>query len=184
MQVGLGLIAMFAAVAIAAYFFRSQLTSVGNSFVRRFGVVGMAFGTLLADGFQFPVPPQFYMLAAITHEGSDVAALVAISIGSVCGGAAGYALGYRGAALSFVSRRLERPRAAVVSLLAKRRITSLVLISVSPIPFSIACYALGLVRLPSRVFAIFLVLRVPRLLIIYWFIRAAWLVSGRGEARI
>ena len=37
----------------------------------------MFVGTFLADAFSFPVPPQFYMLTAITAGGSQPAALFA-----------------------------------------------------------------------------------------------------------
>src|SRR5690606_34412576 len=82
----LGLILLLAAVALVAQTLRSELETLGHAFVGYASYPGMAAGTLLADGFFFPVPPQFYMLLAIASNSSDAVALLSISMGSVLGG--------------------------------------------------------------------------------------------------
>src|SRR3954471_14650482 len=57
-----GLVIMLVVSGVAAHFVRPTAEAAAHAFVERFGVTGMAVGTLLADGLYFPVPPQFYML--------------------------------------------------------------------------------------------------------------------------
>lgn len=55
----------FGLVALLGFRFRAELAGAGRWLVDHLGYPGMGFGTFLADGLHFPIPPQFYMLAAI-----------------------------------------------------------------------------------------------------------------------
>lgn len=171
---GVGL--LFGAVAVLASFWRHELEALGRGFVDRFGLLGMSLGTLLADGLHFPVPPQFYMLMAIISGGSQVAALVAISIGSMLGGATGFTLSRYAGRLPRVERWLERSSRGAHGLFERYGYRAVVLVSVLPVAYSMLCYLAGLHRLPRRVFVMLSVLRIPRLLLFYYLIRLGWMV--------
>jgi len=173
-QVVLGLMVLFVGVATLAYFLRAELTALCNGFVDRFGILGMAIGTFISDGFQVPLPPQLYMLAAITHQKSEPLALASMCAASVLAGVMGRQLAYRGAELSFLKRRLDKSRAAVSSLVERYGAWSFLILTVSPIPYSTVCYLIGLYRLPPKAIALFVTFRVPRILVTYLVIRLAW----------
>src|SRR5688500_14238206 len=74
-----GIAVVFVGMIALASSFREPLERIGRAFVERFGYPGMALGTLIADGFHFPIPPQFYMLMAVTSDASRPIALGAIA---------------------------------------------------------------------------------------------------------
>src|SRR5688572_5086694 len=82
----LGVVLVLGLVAVAAHNFRAELEAVGRAFVEHLGYWGMGVGTLLADGFHFPVPPQFYMLLAISSGASLPIAMSVITAASLLGG--------------------------------------------------------------------------------------------------
>lgn len=177
-QLLLALAALFVLVAAVGYLLRPQLAALGTAFIDRFGLLGMALGTLLADGFQFPVAPQFYMLASMVRGGSALPPLLCISAASMVAGCVGALLAARGSSIPFLRRKLDRSRPVVDRLLARYGAWTFVLLSVSPVPYSIVCYLIGMYRMPLRHLALFVVLRGPRLALMYVVIRAAWGASG------
>ncbi len=169
-----GLVALLLVVAGLASFVRPELTALGETFVARFGYAGMALGTLIADGFHFPIPPQFYMLMAITGGVPQLAALAAICAGSLFGGYLGYELSKRLGRVGFVARRLEGPRKSAERAFQRWGYRAALIASLLPIAYSVLCYLAGLNRLPIRFFAILAALRVPRLIIFYYLVRLGW----------
>jgi membrane protein YqaA with SNARE-associated domain len=169
-----GLVALLLVVAALASWLRPELTALGESFVRRFGYAGMAGGTLIADAFHFPIPPQFYMLMAVTGGVSQVNALAAIGAGSLAGGYLGYEFSKRLGQVGFVARRLEGPRKSAERAFQRWGYRAAVMASLLPIAYSVVCYLAGLNRLPIRFFAVLAALRVPRLILFYYLVRLGW----------
>ncbi len=85
----LGLLIALVIVGTQAHFARPQCEGLARSFVDAYGYGGMALGTLLADGFHFPIPPQFYMLLSIASGAPATLSLAVIAAASVTGGVAG-----------------------------------------------------------------------------------------------
>lgn len=170
--------AFLGVVLLIARAFRPQLEGLGQSFVAHFGLGGMALGTFLADGFHFPIPPQFYMLLAISAGTPDLEAFAVIAAGSLVGGASGYT----------VARQLSRfPRFWNWLLRAgggkfrqqlegRNAYRSALIASVTPIAFSLQCYVGGLYRMPPRAFALILALRIPKLVFFYYVVKFGWTI--------
>jgi hypothetical protein len=68
----LGLVGLVAVVALLGHHYRGELETLGRALLDQFGYIGIALGTFIADGFHFPIPPQFYMLASIAAGWSAV----------------------------------------------------------------------------------------------------------------
>lgn len=170
-----GLAIVFVAVATAANAFRPELERLGRSFADHTGYFGMALGTLLADGFQFPVPPQFYMLMAIASDTPDSLALISIASGSLLGGASGFWLTRRLRELPWFKRRARRS-STLKRLRGKVGSKSLVALSLTPIAFSWLIYFCGISGYRWRSAAILCALRIPKLLLYYWLVRAGWML--------
>jgi membrane protein YqaA with SNARE-associated domain len=169
-----GLVALLLVVAALASWVRPELTALGEGFVERFGYAGMAAGTLAADAFHFPIPPQFYMLMAVTGGVPQVSTLAAICAGSLSGGYLGYELSKRLGRVGFIARRLEGPRRSAERAFQRWGYRAAVIASLLPIAYSVLCYLAGLNRLPVRFFAVLAVLRVPRLIVFYYLVRLGW----------
>lgn len=169
-----GVLALLVVMIGLASYFREPLERIGRAFVDRFGYAGMTIGTFIADGFHFPIPPQFYMLLAVTSGVSLLAAFSAITLGSLAGGLAGYKVSTRLAHVEWVARRLEPSRAQAQQLFDRYGYLAAVLATFLPIPYSVLCYLSGLNGLPHRVFVVLSICRIPRLVFFFFVIRLGW----------
>jgi membrane protein YqaA with SNARE-associated domain len=174
-RVTLGLVALLLGIALLAHTFRAELETVGHGFVDRFGVSGMVLGTLIADGFHFPVPPQFYMLMGVTSGVATLTTLAAVNLGSFLGGWLAYFMAKHLSHFKPLARRLERPRALAQGVFARYGDWALVVASFLPITYAALCYLSGLSRLPKRGFAVIALIRVPRLVAYYYLVRLGWM---------
>lgn len=174
----LGLALLLGLVVLVVRTFRPQLESVGAWFVSHFGLAGVAAGTFIADGFHFPVPPQFYMLLATAAHSDPVAVLAATSAGSVGGGMAGYLVARRLGHIQRVARWLDRATGKAKDLVGRRYpYRSAVAASMSPVAFSVLCYLAGLLRVRRGPLLVLLVLRVPKIVLYYYLVRVGWGLS-------
>jgi len=165
------------AMALLASFLREPLETIGRRFVTRFGYAGMALGTFLADGFQFPVPPQFYMLVSVNSQASPLASLGSIAVGSLAGGLVGFLGAQRLASLPVVSKRLAHSERLVARAIERFGYLAALLASLSPVPYSVLCLLSGAHRLGWRFFALVSLCRLPRLVFFYWVVRASFQAS-------
>lgn len=177
-QLALAMGALVALIALAGYLFRDSLNALGRAFVEHLGLPGMFVGVFLADAFSFPIPPQFYMLTAITSGMSQVAAMVTISVASLLAGFTGYTLAGRIARVRLFARRIEASKARVDHLFKRYGIWGIAVGSLTPIPFSVLCYLSGLYRIPRHLLIPLLLFRIPRLVLFYAIIRLGWSQAG------
>lgn len=174
----LGLVILLTLVVLVVRALRPELEGVGKWFVARFGLAGVAAGTFIADGFHFPVPPQFYMLLATAAQANPLAILAATSLGSVLGGGTGYLVARRLGHIRALRRWLERVGGGVGERLGQRYpYRSAVLASVSPMAFSVLCYMAGLFRVRRGPLLLLLVLRLPKIVLYYYLVRIGWSLS-------
>lgn len=168
-----------AALLLGAVFALSRLAGprvepLAAAFVARFGYLGMGVGAFVTDFTTFPVPPQFYMLTAVSSGAAWAPSLACIIAGSLLGGGCGVLFGGRIATLPAVQRRMARTRPWIDALHARYGAKAMVVAAFSPIPFSLLCYALGVYRLGARSALIVLGLRGPRLALFYALIALGW----------
>lgn len=171
-----GIAGVFVVMVALASWFREPLERVGRAFVEHFGYPGMALGTLIADGFHFPIPPQFYMLMAVTSGTSKPLALAAIALGSVGGGFLGYSLSHRIVQWRPIARRLERSQQLAASAFSRFGYRAALVASLLPIPYSVLCYLAGIQQLPRRIFAVLSLCRLPKLLLFFYMVELGWSV--------
>jgi uncharacterized membrane protein YdjX (TVP38/TMEM64 family) len=169
-----GLAVLGVAVSIAAHFLRDELGAFGREIVELLGIPGMALGTMLADGLHFPIPPQFYMLAAISAGTSQVAAVAAIALGSVVGGHIAFYLAQKAGNLGFIQRQVRKVQKPLAALLEIHGTRAIVIGSLLPVPYAHLCYLMGLNRMPYRSFALLCALRIPKLVLYYSIVRFGW----------
>ncbi len=164
-------------MALGAYA-REYLEPAGVWVSRQFGLPGMALGTFLADAFHFPVPPQFYIFAAVTGGQPWLGPFFAICFGSLCGGVASFVIAQRFSSTAWVRRWAGGFQEEGEQVLAKHGRLAVLLGSVSPLPFSSQCLLAGLCQASPRLVLLILLLRIPRLLFFFWAIRTGWRALG------
>jgi len=170
----LGAAGLVALVALLGHYFRPELEGVGRTFVERFGYVGIAAGTFIADGLHCPVPPQFYMLASITSGWSVFWTLVAVCIGSMLGGITAYAIARKASDLEFFKRLLARTQKHVDWLFTRYGYWAVAIGSLTPIPYSFLCYVAGGYRMPARIFCALSLFRIPKIVLYFYLVKLGW----------
>jgi membrane protein YqaA with SNARE-associated domain len=134
----------------------------------------MAVGAFVSDAFMFPIPPQFYMLTAVTAGAPQIPSVTIICLSSVVAANVAYRIATSIARIPFMHHRIERSRVKIDPLFARYGYYAVAIGAILPIPFSLLCYLAGLYRVPYRVYAVLVLLRVPRLLAFYLLIRLGW----------
>lgn len=169
-----GLVVMLVVSGVAAHFVRPTAEAAGHAFVDRFGVTGMALGTLLADGLYFPVPPQFYMLLAIASQTPVSQAFPAIAAGSVLAGIVGYGIAERLSRMRWISQKTSRLRKVLAASFERRGYAAALFVTFLPVPFSVLCYLAGLNRMPLKFLGLLAAFRVPKLAVFYYLLHLGW----------
>lgn len=170
----LGLVIVCLLVALVGYFVRAPAESLARGFVARFGVWGMALGSLLADGLHFPVPPQFYMLLAVASGTPIERAFPAIAAASLLAGALGYTLAGWASRAEWLSNKVGPYRQVLAQAFERQGYRTALLASLLPIPYSVLCYLAGLNRMPKAFVVVLGLCRVPKLLGFYGLVYYGW----------
>lgn len=169
-----GLVIMLLVSGVVAHFVRPTAEAAGYGFVERFGVTGMALGTLLADGMYFPVPPQFYMLLAIASRTPVAHSFPAIAAGSVLAGVVGYAIAERLSRTRWISQKTARLRKVLAASFERRGYGAALFLTLLPVPFSVLCYLAGLNRMPLKFLGLLAFFRIPKLAVFYVLLHLGW----------
>lgn len=169
-----GMAALLVLMIALANLFRAPLEQLGRVFAESFGYAGLALGTFIADGFHFPIPPQFYMLLAISSGVSQPLAFGAITLASLAGGFVGYTFARRLARIEILARRLERSRSVATRAFSRFGYRGAVVAGLLPVPYSVLCYLAGLQGVPTNLFLVFTLFRIPRLVAYYYLVRLGW----------
>jgi membrane protein YqaA with SNARE-associated domain len=170
----LGLVMVCSLVGLLGYFVREPAQALAQGFVGRFGLWGMALGTLLADGLHFPVPPQFYMLLAIASDTPLGRAFPPIAVASLLAGGVGYVIAHRASHAPWLAQRTEPYRQLLSRAYERSGYRAALLASLLPIPYSVLCYLAGLNRLPAAFVALLALCRIPKLLGFYGLVYFGW----------
>jgi membrane protein YqaA with SNARE-associated domain len=169
-----GLVLMLLVVGTLAHLARPQCEAAARGFVSAYGYWGMALGTLLADGFHFPIPPQFYMLLSIASRASAPVSLLVIVAASLLAGVVGYTMARFVANNAWVAARTERSRRLLERAVLRFGAQAALIASLLPIPYSLLCYLAGLNRMPRRFLVLVCLCRIPKLILFYLLVHWGW----------
>lgn len=175
LQLVVGLGGLLLATVVAAYFFRPQLLAVGRWFVDSFGGPGIAVGYFVPDAFTVPLPNDafttFGRLGGIPFW--EVVAWG--TLGSWLGGSAGYWMARWAFARSQRLRTFVEARSGdLMPKIHRGGVVVLAAAALTPLPYSIACWAAGAVRMPFAHFLAVSSLRVIRVAGYLWLIEAGF----------
>jgi membrane protein YqaA with SNARE-associated domain len=170
-----GLSLLFALAAGLGLVFREPLLGVARWFVDSFGGPGIAVGYFVPDAFTVPLPNDAFTMFGRLGGLSFPVVVAWGTLGSLAGGSTGYWLA------RLLAGRSHRLRAAIErrsgDLLRKVHGASSVVLAaaaLTPIPYSIACWACGVVRMPFSTFLAVSSLRVFRVAGYLWLIEAGF----------
>ncbi|PRP90876.1 SNARE associated Golgi protein [Enhygromyxa salina] len=170
-----------AAAALLGWLFHEPLMAMGRWFVARFGGVGVAVGFFVPDAFTVPVPTDAFTAFGL-WGGIPFWRVVAWgSLGSLTGGSTGWVVGRyllsRSARLqAYIKRRGGDEMAAQLRRSGR---WFLAIAAVSPVPYSVTCWAAGATKMPFWQFLTISLLRIPRVAAFLWLIQQGF-VSVTG----
>lgn len=175
-----GVVIFTGLIGLLAWFFREPLLAVGHWFVDRFGGPGVAVGYYFPDAFTVPLPNDAFTAFGLWGGMPFWEVVMWGSIGSIAGGSTGWAIGRW---LLEHSERLQgfmqrRGGEDMVTQLRRGGRWFLALAAVTPIPYSITCWACGAMRMPYHEFALISLLRIPRVAVFLWLIQQGFVHIG------
>lgn len=172
-----GALIVFAGIGAVA--FRDPLTRLGTWIIHELGLLGAFIGTFLCDSVSLPVPPDTFLVAAVTGVNADPVAVIAVMcVASLIGAQVAYWLGGRFERWAWLSRRLQPIRAKGATLFERWGLTTVTIAAWTPLPFCIICWCAGMFKMPRRRFFMATLHRIPRFIATYAVIALGWTAGG------
>lgn len=174
-QLVVGIALLFVGMGSAGFFFEAELAALTESISNVLGVPGMALGVFLIDLLTLPLPPDA-MLVVVAHgplRDAWLPIVGALGLASSLAGNAGYFAAGALAQTGFLQRTLGPHRARMEALFERYGALAVALGALTPVPFSVTCWAAGVLRMRWATFALVTLLRVPRFYAYYWIIAAS-----------
>lgn len=173
-----GIVALVTIVVLAGIFLREPLLAVSRVFVERTGASGVALGFYLVDGFAFPFPNDVFSAFGYLGGLSFTTITAAATVGSLAGGATAFALGRRLSQTGFFARIAGARAERAMDLVARYGAYGIAIAALTPIPYSLASWAAGALRMPFWPFALISLLRIPRIALYLWLIEIGAITTG------
>ena len=171
-KTAIGLAILFALCTAAAIFYREELSSVTHWIFGKTGFIGLFSLVLIADTFVAPLPPDAALLIIAKGGAASDAywAIPLLGLISALAGNLGWLIGRQLSSLSFVQRVSNLGGGKQRKLVEKYGRLTVVLGALTPLPFSVTCWAAGIVGMKWSRFAPLTLLRIPRFIVYYLFI--------------
>jgi membrane protein YqaA with SNARE-associated domain len=160
----LGIVGFTLLAALLGWLFYDPALELGRWFVATFGGPGVAVGFYFPDAFTVPIPNDAFTAFGLFGGMPFWEVVFWGSLGSMAGGSTGWAIGRylltRSKKLQqFIERRGgEQMRAQLV----RGGRYFLAIAAVTPIPYSVTCWAAGATKMPYWQFITISLLRIPR----------------------
>lgn len=138
-----GVVILMAGLGLVVYLFREPLEAFSKDFVDTLGGFGVALGFFVPDGFTVPLPndafTSFGRLAGLPYW----EVVMWGTIGSLAGGCTGFGIGRLLSRTDWFEAFMARKGNEVRLLTDKYGSVALAVAALTPIPYSIACWASG-----------------------------------------
>jgi membrane protein YqaA with SNARE-associated domain len=163
------LLGLLVAVGLAGIFYDEELLAATHWIYSTFGVGGLMFIVFAADGFTAPIPPDLALVVIAKTTLSEWwwAVVPTLGVLSTIAGNIGWALGTRLGTTRLSRFLLGRFRDKHEVLVMRYGSWAVALGAMTPIPFSVTCWAAGIFRMQWRPFFWMSLLRIPRFVIYY-----------------
>ena len=174
-QFAVAIVLLVAFLAAAAYTLWEPMQRWSRVYVDLFGGPGIGVGFYFPDAFSLPLPVDGFLALALLG-GLPFWEIVAwASVGSILGGITGYFVGERLRRLSIVKRLTAKKGEEMDLLVARYGAVTLAIAALTPLPYSLACWACGALSMPLGRFILISLLRIPRVALYLWLIQQGFI---------
>lgn len=173
------LVVLMVILGLLAYTVHDPLVALAERFVAIAGPPGIALGFFLPDAFTLPIPNDAFSFFGLIGGIPFWTCVLWACLGTLVGGSLGFFLG-RWLSHTETFRRMMAQRGREVTLLVERYgVRALLFAALTPLPYSIACWAAGACGM--RFFTFFLVSlsRIPRVIFYLWLIEQGFVTFAR-----
>ena len=169
-QTILALVVLGALITIISMYFKEPVEAWSKSFIAVTGLWGVALGFMLPDALTLPIPPDTFLLAGYMGGLDFVPIAVSASLGSIIGGTLGFLMIRHFSESSWVQGKLAAKLEWGKSFMERYGTTALAIAALTPLPYSVICWACGATGMRIRTFLSVSLLRIPRVFAYLWFI--------------
>lgn len=170
-QTGTGILFLMVVTFVLGHIFEAELLWVGSWFVDRLGGPGIAACCAGPDALPMP-PPHEICMAFGRIGGMPFWEVVAWATGgSYLGGSIGYWIGRRLSRTEWLRQFISGQGRSAWEAIERHGALALAIGALSPIPYSICCWASGAMNMRPTTFLLVSLLRIPRLAFYLWLIQ-------------
>ncbi len=166
-----GVIGIMLLSAVLGKLLKAELVSLGQGFVATFGGPGLAACLAVPDALPFPPVHEFCTGFALLGDMPFWTVVAWGSAGSIGGGSIGFLIGRVLVKTERFQRFVEGRGKDAWEGVRQYGAMALALGALSPLPFSICCWASGALRLRPDIFIAVALLRIPRVAFYLWLIK-------------
>lgn len=153
------------------YVFREPLQEFAKVFVKELQGVGVAAGFFIPDAFTIPLPNDAFTVLGLMGGLGFWEVVMWGSIGSIAGGSVGWLIGRRLSQTSWFKRIMAKRGAEISGLVEKYGTVALLVAALTPLPYSLACWATGAGGMSYQRFILISSVRVVRVALYLWLIK-------------
>jgi membrane protein YqaA with SNARE-associated domain len=162
LQTLLGLVFLVIGLGVASYFLRGWMEEISQNFISVTGVWGVGLGFFFPDAFTLPIPPDTFLVAGLLGKLSFTQILFSASIGSILGGTLGFLMIRSLSTIPKVEQWLDQKVSKGKAFMNQYGLWALAIGALTPLPYSMMCWACGIVRVRFIPFFLISLLRIPR----------------------
>jgi len=153
------------------YIFREPLRDFAHVFVNELQGVGVAAGFFIPDAFTIPLPNDAFTVLGLMGGMGFWEVVMWGSIGSISGGSVGWLIGRRLSKTSWFQRIMAGKGAEISGLVDRYGTVALLVAALTPLPYSLACWATGAGGMSFQKFLLISSVRVFRVALYLWLIQ-------------
>ncbi len=150
--------------------FREPVEAWSQTFIEHTGFWGVGLGFMLPDALTLPIPPDAFLMAGYMGGLDFYSIALSASIGSIVGGTLGFLMIRKVSNFPWIQRRLDKKLKWGERFMSRYGAVALGLAALTPLPYSIICWACGATGMRLSIFLSVSMLRIPRVFAYLWFI--------------
>ena len=148
-------------VALGAAFWE-PLHAMSKGFVTHLGGPGIFLGFFIPDGFSVPMPVDAFTTFGLLGGMGFWEVVFWAASGSLIGGMVGYHVGGWLRRFEWFKRFYGKRAAEMDALVERYGAVALAATALTPLPYSLGCWAAGALKMPMTTFLTVSLLRIPR----------------------
>ncbi len=170
----ISLVSVLALAAVCGVVLREPLTIAGTWFVDTLGAFGVALGVLVTDTSPLPLTNEPVLMLALGGGMSVWTVFAVAATTSWLAGIVGYSLGRLLDATTSAQARFRRWQPAAADWIERRGAVGVAIAALLPIPFSLATWSAGMMRVRLSHVAIASLARIPKTAFYLGLMAAGW----------